>query len=136
MQLEKMVKRGEIRREKIEGLEYFWMESETFHYKFEERVRLLAPFDPLVWDRTRFEHFWGWPYRFEAYVPAHKRTMGYYALPMLWQDDVIGWANVSVDSGELRIQTGLAKKPSRGSATAFKKELSNEVDRLRQFLIS
>ena len=32
----------------------------------EEAVRFLAPFDPLVWDRLRFEHFWGWAYRFEA----------------------------------------------------------------------
>jgi uncharacterized protein YcaQ len=34
------------------------------------RVRLLAPFDPVVWDRRRFELFWGWAYRFEAYTPA------------------------------------------------------------------
>ena len=33
-------------------------------------VRLLAPFDPVVWDRRRFEIFWGWAYRFEAYTPA------------------------------------------------------------------
>jgi uncharacterized protein YcaQ len=43
------------------------------------RVRFLAPFDPLVWDRRRFEHLWGWPYRFEAYTPAARRTRGYYA---------------------------------------------------------
>jgi hypothetical protein len=36
----------------------------------DDRVRLLAPFDPVVWDRRRFEAFWGWPYRFEAYTPA------------------------------------------------------------------
>ena len=41
------------------------------------RVRFLAPFDPLVWDRRRFEHLWGWPYRFEAYVPEGRRKLGY-----------------------------------------------------------
>ena len=57
-------------------------------------MRLLAPFDPVVWDRRRFELFWGWAYRFEAYTPAPKRKLGYYALPLLWRDRVIGWANV------------------------------------------
>lgn len=35
-----------------------------------QAVRLFAPFDPVVWDRHRFELFWGWAYRFEAYTPA------------------------------------------------------------------
>ena len=48
-----------------------------------ERARLLAPFDPVVWDRRRFELLWGWAYKFEAYTPAAKRTMGHYALPLL-----------------------------------------------------
>ena len=51
-------------------------------------VRLLAPFDPIVWDRRRFELLWGWPYRFEAYTPVAKRKLGYYALPLLWRDRV------------------------------------------------
>jgi len=43
-----------------------------------ERVWLLAPFDPVVWDRRRFK-LWGWAYRFEAYTPAPKRVRGNYA---------------------------------------------------------
>ena len=68
-------------------------------------MRLLAPFDPVVWDRRRFELLWGWAYRFEAYTPAPKRKLGYYALPLLWRDRVIGWANLSVKDGELRIES-------------------------------
>ncbi|MGO9874918.1 MAG: DNA glycosylase AlkZ-like family protein [Acidimicrobiia bacterium] len=56
-------------------------------------VRFLAPFDPIVWDRQRFEHLWEWQYRFEAYMPAAKRRFGYYALPMFWGHDAIGWVN-------------------------------------------
>ncbi|MFI5045876.1 MAG: DNA glycosylase AlkZ-like family protein [Acidimicrobiia bacterium] len=56
-------------------------------------VRFVAPFDPIVWDRQRFEHLWGWQYRFEAYMPAAKRRFGYYALPMFWGHDAIGWVN-------------------------------------------
>ena len=42
----------------------------------------------------RFETLWGWACRFEAYTPAAKRRLGYYALPVLWRDRVIGWDNV------------------------------------------
>ncbi|EWS60580.1 hypothetical protein Y695_04569 [Hydrogenophaga sp. T4] len=55
-------------------------------------MRLLAPFDPVVWDRDRFERLWDWAYRFEAYTPPAKRVRGYYAMPLLWRDQVIGWA--------------------------------------------
>lgn len=54
------------------------------------QVNFLAPFDPLVWDRRRFEHLWGWSYRFEAYTPPAKRVRGYYAMPLLWGERVIG----------------------------------------------
>jgi hypothetical protein len=50
-------------------------------------------------ERRRFEHLWGWSYRFEAYTPAGRRVRGYYAMSLLWGDRVIGWANVSVASG-------------------------------------
>ena len=62
-------------------------------------MRLLTPFDPISWDRRRFEIFWGWAYRFEAYTPAAKRKLGYYALPLLWQEQIIGWGNVTVAEG-------------------------------------
>ena len=68
--------------------------------RLNDAVRLFAPFDPVVWDRRRFEMFWGWPYRFEAYTPAPKRVRGYYALPLLWRDEVIGWGNVAVDAAD------------------------------------
>ena len=77
-------------------------------------MRLLAPFDPVVWDRRRFELLWGWRYKFEAYMPAPKRQLGYYALPLLWHDRVIGWANVSAREG--RLQPALAM-PARSRAT-------------------
>ena len=61
----------------------------------QDAVRLLTPFDPVVWDRARFQVLWGWTYRFEAYTPASKRKRGYYAMPLLWRDRVIGWGNLS-----------------------------------------
>jgi uncharacterized protein YcaQ len=78
----------------------------------------------VVWDRRRFEHLWGWAYRFEAYTPPAKRQLGYYAMPLLWRDAVIGWANWvngSVDVGFVG---------SRPRQRAFTAALDDEISRL------
>ena len=98
-----------------------------------DAVRLLAPFDPVVWDRRRFELFWGWAYRFEAYTPVPKRTLGYYALPLLWRDRVIGWGNLSVKNGRLDTSLGyVSGRPPR--ERAFRQALEAELAGVREFL--
>ena len=96
-------------------------------------VRLLAPFDPVVWDRRRFTMLWDWTYRFEAYTPAPKRRLGYYALPLLWGDRVIGWGNVSVKEGALHADIGYVGAAAPRDA-GFARELEAELDRMRAFL--
>ena len=87
----------------------------------------------MVWDRTRFEQFWGWEYRFEAYTPIAKRLRGYYAMPLLWKEHVIGWANVSVQGTALEVSCGYdAGAPPGGRA--FKDALAEETEGLRAFL--
>jgi uncharacterized protein YcaQ len=75
---------------------------------------------------------WGWVYRFEAYTPAPKRKRGYYALPLLWRDHVIGWGNLAVRDGALQSDFGYVESAPRGRA--FKQELEAELDRMRTFL--
>jgi uncharacterized protein YcaQ len=118
----------------IDGLEWFWRADEDpTRSAPPDRVRLLAPFDPVVWDRARFELLWGWVYRFEAYTPPLKRKRGYYALPLLWRDRVIGWSNLSVKGGELQADFGyVVSHPPRDPI--FRRELQLELDRLRIFL--
>ena len=117
----------------VDGVDWYWPEGERALSADDEAVRLLAPFDPVVWDRRRFELFWGWPYRFEAYTPAAKRTYGYYALPMLWRNDVIGWANLGIVNGVLEPQFGYVKGHAPRDRT-FKQELEAELARFRAFL--
>ena len=82
---------------RVDGLDWFWPEGDALQSAEPgDTVRLLAPFDPVVWDRRRFEILWGWAYRFEAYTPQVRRTFGYYALPLLWRNRVIGWGNLTV----------------------------------------
>lgn len=118
----------------LDGIEWYWPAGEDPRSSGPvDTARLLAPFDPIVWDRRRFELLWGWAYRFEAYTPAHKRKFGYYALPLLWRDRVIGWGNLSTDGAELHADIGyIASQPVR--ERAFRRSLDNELERMRLFL--
>lgn len=121
---------------RIEGTTWYWPADEnprSRRHGLDEHVRLLAPFDPIVWDRRRFTLLWGWTYRFEAYTPPAQRRFGYYALPMLWRDRVIGWANVTARAGRLEATFGYVDGAAPGGA-AFNDALEDELARLRQFL--
>jgi hypothetical protein len=85
---------GALRTEAIDGVSYVWPAGDVPDHETPRVVRFLAPFDPVIWDRRRFEHLWGWQYRFEAYTPVKKRVRGYYAMPMLWGNECVGWVNV------------------------------------------
>lgn len=138
---------GEIRRmlaharahwpsAEVDGLRWYWPEGEnprSARHRPDEAVRLLAPFDPIVWDRLRFELLWGWEYRFEAYTPAPKRIRGYYALPLLWHEQVIGWANVSTRGGAVDAQLGYIDGKAPRDA-AYRRALDEELQRLEAFL--
>lgn len=97
-----------------------------------DSVKILSPFDPIVRDRDRFERLWGWTYRFEAYTPASKRVRGYYAMPVLWRDDVIGWANAKVSEKLLTVEVGYERKPK--NVRCFKSALEQEISDLATFL--
>ncbi len=68
-------------------------------------VAFLAPLDPLVWDRDLLRQLWDFDYVWEVYVPAKKRRWGYYVLPMLYGDRLVGRIEPRLDraTGTLRI---------------------------------
>lgn len=103
---------------------------ETPNHAPRDGVTLLAPFDPIVWDRRRFALLHGWEYRFEAYTKPEKRLRGYYALPLLYGVDVIGWANVNHKNG-FAAEIGFIKKPRSKHFTAA---LNTELERMEWFL--
>ena len=123
----------------VDGITWFWPDGDqpaSARHRSRaqaDSVRLLAPFDPIVWDRRRFEILWGWAYRFEAYTPAAQRVRGYYALPLLWRDRVVGWGNLAVRDGRLVAELGYAtgRAPAdQGYACA----LADELARMAGFL--
>jgi uncharacterized protein len=126
--------RRRLAHARSEGTDWYWPAAESLDGSGTlDSVRLLAPFDPLVWDRRRFEIFWGWPYRLEAYTPVKKRSFGYYALPLLWRGRVIGWGNLSVKGGSLDPQMGFTSG-HRPREREFTRELDAELARVRAFL--
>ncbi len=120
----------------VDGHTWYWPAGEnprSRRHVVGDQVRLLAPFDPVVWDRRRFELFWGWAYRFEAYTPPAKRVRGYYALPLLWRDAVVGWGNLSVASGRLKASFGY-ERGRKPKDPVVRRELDAELERMQVFL--
>jgi uncharacterized protein len=132
--LNDLMREGVLQKETVDGVNYVWPDGHNHTASdVPRRVRFMAPFDPLIWDRWRFEHLWGWPYRFEAYTPVKKRVRGYYAMPLLWEDSMIGWANVTGARGaDLDVQIGFIGNRPRDAD--FRRELDDEIARVRRFL--
>ncbi len=85
-----------------------------------KKLRVLAPFDPLIRDRKRLQRLFGFDYRFEAFVPAPRRKWGYYVLPVLEGERLIGRVDPRFDrpSGKVVIEglwweSGIKATPSR-----------------------
>jgi uncharacterized protein YcaQ len=128
--------RQRLAHARVDGVDWFWPAADNhaeWTDRVDDRVRLLAPFDPIVWDRRRFGRFWEWEYRFEAYTPAPKRQFGYYALPMLWRDRVIGWANVANERGRVSAEMGYVTGRAPRDR-AFVRALDEELATMRVFL--
>lgn len=130
--VDEMVEEGELDWLEVEGVRYLWIREFGQGLQVSDQVRILAPFDPLVRNRQRFEQAFGWEYRFEAYVPAKKRVRGYYAMPLLWRDAVIGWANAKVEGECLKLEIGyVGELPG---TKVFGRALEREAEGLGLFL--
>jgi uncharacterized protein YcaQ len=131
--IDELLTAGRLEAGVVDGMKYLWPAGRLALLTDAAReVRFLAPFDPIVWDRRRFEHIWGWAYRFEAYVPERDRRRGYYAMPLLWMDRVIGWVNCTRTGDRLQVRTGyVAGKPKERD---FRQAFDHEVARMERFL--
>ncbi|KZM71645.1 DNA glycosylase AlkZ-like family protein [Nocardia terpenica] len=123
-----LIESGRLLGGSADGVEYVWPYSFALDAQWPaDKAVILAPFDPIVWDRKRFEHLWGWRYVFEAYTPAVRRRFGYYALPLFFDGKAVGWTECERDSQKLSARVGFIDGyPSgRRFRTAITHELEN-----------
>ena len=82
----------------VEGVEGEWrVDPAALGADFEGRTALLSPFDRLVHDRARAQELFDFEYTLEMYKPAAKRRWGYFALPILHRDRLVGKVDAAAD---------------------------------------
>lgn len=86
--------------------------------------QLIAPLDPIIYDRRVTDIIWGFDYRWEVYVPPQKRKRGYYALPLLHRDTFIGHADVKADRETSTLQVVTEESTSIKHSRAAVKSLA------------
>jgi uncharacterized protein YcaQ len=95
-------------------------------------VAFLPPFDPLVWDRKLLGSLFGFEFVWELFHPPARRRWGWYVLPLLFGDAVIGWANVGMNGKALTTQFGYVSDRAPRSR-GFRARLEREVEGMRTF---
>ncbi|MEA2453037.1 MAG: uncharacterized protein QOG04_1747 [Actinomycetota bacterium] len=102
---------------------------------WDPRTTLLSPFDPLIADRSRIKLMWDFDFGIEIYVPKEKRKYGYYVLPILMGDQLIGRIDPAMDrkTGVLTINAVYAE-PTAPKDKLTGKAVAQTIEDLARFL--
>jgi uncharacterized protein YcaQ len=109
----------------VEGVKGEWrVDPSLLDQPFSGRAALLSPFDRLIYDRKRMVELFGFDYQLEMYKPAAKRRWGYFALPILYGDRLVGKLDATADR-----KAGVLRVDAIHQDMAFNKTMTAAVDR-------
>lgn len=138
--IEARVRRGELVPVALDGAgkQEHWAAPATLEDKREGEaglVHILSPFDPLIIQRKRTNLFFGYDHRFEAYVPKEKRKLGYFALPVLVDDNIVAALDLKTDRKQrkLLMQKWTWLGPKTAPRKELKRRIEEELDRFARF---
>lgn len=137
-----MIKNGDLLEIKVEGVNRTFIIDATdkkLIYEtekqdaFPKQVAFLAPLDNLLWDRQMIKEIFDFDYRWEVYFPPSQRKFGYYVLPILYGDHLIGRIEPVLKDKTLEIK-GLWFRPNFLKDNSFEKEFPRSLNEFQQFL--
>ena len=141
---ERLEKTGDITAVRVEGLRspLYMLSADRPELEavmadrapLKERLEFLAPLDPMLWDRKLIEALWGYRYSWEIYTPADKRKYGYYVLPILYGDRLIGRIEPKADRQEKTLAVrNLWLEPGVRETRKLSEKIESAARRLARF---
>ncbi|KYG70610.1 cytoplasmic protein [Bdellovibrio bacteriovorus] len=138
--IDQRLKKKELLEVEVEGISKYqlWIRPEDLDTNLESQpiAHILSPFDPLIIQRKRLQAIFDYEHRFEAYIPKEKRVFGYFALPVLLDDEIVAAVDLKTDRAnkELLVQkwTWLGKHKSKKN----KERIEEELHRFEKFQLA
>ena len=136
--IEARVRAGELVPVTLEGAgkQEHWARPatlETTGHTASELAHILSPFDPLIIQRKRLRLFFEYDYRFEAYVPKHKRVFGYFVCPVLVGDRIIAALDLKTDRSQQKLLIQTWHWIGRSASRSHKRQVEAALHKFEQF---